>query len=46
MFLVSLVSGAAYLDGAVATERQKEMAERAARSVGDVKIVRNRIDVR
>jgi general secretion pathway protein A len=43
---VSFADGTAYLDGQVATERQKSMAERAARSVPDVKYVRNRLDVK
>ncbi|HEY7167416.1 MAG TPA: AAA family ATPase [Candidatus Binatia bacterium] len=43
---VSFVDGTAYLEGAVATERQKEMAERAARSVPEVRAVRNRIAVK
>jgi type II secretory pathway predicted ATPase ExeA len=42
----SFVNGTAFLEGAVATDRQKEMAERAARSVPGVKVVRNRIDVK
>ena len=40
---VSLIDGTAYLDGKVATERQKSMAERAARSIPEVKDVRNRL---
>ena len=43
---VSFVDGTVYLDGEVATETQKSMAERAARSVPDVKYVRNRLDVK
>ena len=43
---VSLVDGTAYLDGEVATERQKSMAERAARSVPDVVDVKNRLTVK
>lgn len=43
---VSVVDGVAYLDGRVASVRQRLMAERAARSVADVKSVRNRIDVK
>jgi hypothetical protein len=43
--VVSVVDGTAYLDGRVASVRQKAMAERAARSVADVKRVRNRLDV-
>ncbi|HUK42206.1 MAG TPA: AAA family ATPase [Candidatus Acidoferrales bacterium] len=43
---VSFVDGTVYLDGEVATERQKIAAERAARSVGDVKRVRNRLSVK
>ena len=42
---VSVVNGVAYLDGRVASVRQKLMAERAARSVADVKDVRNRLAV-
>jgi general secretion pathway protein A len=40
---VSLVNGIAYLDGRVDTERQRTAAERAARSVPEVRYVRNRI---
>ena len=43
--IVSLVDRTVYLDGNVATERQKFMAERAARSVPEVKAVRNRLKV-
>jgi hypothetical protein len=43
--VVSVVDGTAYLDGRVASVRQKAMAERAARSVAEVKRVRNRLDV-
>jgi hypothetical protein len=43
---VSFVDGTVYLDGEVATERQKAMAERAARSVPEVKQVRNRLSVK
>jgi type II secretory pathway predicted ATPase ExeA len=43
--VVSVVDGTAYLDGRVASLRQKTMAERAARSVAEVKRVRNRLDV-
>jgi len=43
---VSFVAGTVYLDGEVATERQRLAAERAARSVPDVKQVRNRLSVR
>lgn len=42
---VSLIDGTAYLGGKVATESQKSMAERAARSVPEVKDVRNRLEV-
>jgi general secretion pathway protein A len=42
---VSLINGIAYLDGRVETERQRFVAERAARSVPDVKYIRNRIMV-
>ncbi len=42
---VSVVNGVAYLDGRVASIRQKLMAERAARSVADIKYVRNRLAV-
>ena len=42
---VSVVNGTAYLDGRVASVRQKLMAERAARTVADVRHVRNRLDV-
>jgi general secretion pathway protein A len=40
---VSVVQGTAYLDGHVATERQRSAAERAARSVAGVERVQNRI---
>jgi type II secretory pathway predicted ATPase ExeA len=43
--VVSVIDGTAYLDGRVASARQKLMAERAARSVAEVKKVRNRLDV-
>jgi general secretion pathway protein A len=43
--VVSVVDGTAYLDGRVASVRQKAMAERAARSVSEVKRVRNRLDI-
>ena len=43
---VSFVDGTVYLDGEVATERQKALAERAAHSVADVKQVRNRLSVK
>ena len=42
---VSVVQGTAYLDGHVATERQRRAAERAARSVAGVERVRNRIAI-
>jgi len=42
---VSVVEGTAFLDGQVATERQRRAAERAARSVTGVERVRNRIAV-
>lgn len=42
---VSLVDGTLYLDGRVASVRQKLMAEKAARSVPEVKAVRNRVSV-
>ena len=42
---VSVINGTAVLKGRVATERQKNAAERAARSVAGVKRVRNRIAV-
>jgi osmotically-inducible protein OsmY len=42
---VSVVQGTAYLDGQVATERQRTAAERAARSVAGVERVRNRIAI-
>ena len=42
---VSVVQGTAFLDGRVATERQRRAAERAARSVTGVERVRNRIVV-
>jgi type II secretory pathway predicted ATPase ExeA len=42
---VSVIDGTAVLEGRVATERQKNAAERAARSVAGVKRVRNRIAV-
>ena len=42
---VSVNSGTAYLEGQVATERQKRAAESAARSVGGVERVRSRIEV-
>jgi general secretion pathway protein A len=43
---VSVVDSTVYLDGEVATERQRLAAERAARSVPDVKQVRNRLSVK
>jgi type II secretory pathway predicted ATPase ExeA len=42
---VSVMHGTAYLDGRVATERQRRAAERAARSVAGVERVRNRIAI-
>lgn len=42
---VTIRENVAYLDGRVATERQRRAAERAARNVDDVRSVRNRIDV-
>jgi type II secretory pathway predicted ATPase ExeA len=42
---VSVVEGTAYLDGRVASERQRRAAERAARSVAGVERVRNRIAI-
>ena len=42
---VSVIDGTAFLDGRVATERQKSAAEQATRSVPDVKDIRNRIVV-
>jgi general secretion pathway protein A len=42
---VSVVNGTAVLQGRVASERQKQAAERAANSVGGVQRVRNRIVV-
>jgi general secretion pathway protein A len=42
---VSVVGGAAFLDGRVETERQKSAAEQATRSVPDVQAVHNRIEV-
>ena len=42
---VSVVNGTAFLDGRVASERQKRAAERAANSVEGVERVRNRIRV-
>jgi hypothetical protein len=42
---VSVVEGTAYLDGRVATERQRRAAEQAARSVAGVERVRNRIAI-
>jgi osmotically-inducible protein OsmY len=42
---VSVVGGAAFLDGRVETERQKSAAEQATRSVPDVQEVHNRIEV-
>ena len=42
---VSVVRGTAYLDGHVATERQRRAAERAARSVVGVERVQNRIAI-
>ena len=43
---VSVINGTVYLDGRVASVRQKLMAERAARTVAEGKNVRNRIAVR
>jgi hypothetical protein len=42
---VSVMNGTAYLDGRVATERQRRAAERAARSVAGVERVQNRIAI-
>jgi general secretion pathway protein A len=42
---VSMINGTAYLDGRVASVRQKLMAEKAARSVAEVKTVHNRLDI-
>ena len=42
---VSVINGTAVLEGRVASERQKQAAERAANSVGGVARVRNRIVV-
>jgi osmotically-inducible protein OsmY len=42
---VTMKDDVAYLDGRVATERQRRAAERAARDVADVRAVRNRIVV-
>jgi general secretion pathway protein A len=42
---VSVIDSTAFLDGRVATERQKSAAEQATRSVPDVRQVRNRIVV-
>ena len=42
---VSVIQGTAYLDGHVASERQRRAAERAARSVAGVERVRNRIAI-
>jgi len=42
---VSVINGTAYLEGRVATERQRDAAERAARGVAGVQRVRNRIAV-
>jgi len=42
---VSVMHGTAYLDGRVATERQRRAAERAARSVAGVERVQNRIAI-
>ena len=42
---VSVIESTAFLDGRVATERQKSAAEQATRSVPDVKEIRNRIIV-
>ena len=43
---VSVMHGTAYLDGRVATERQRRAAERAARSVAGVERVQNRIAIK
>jgi hypothetical protein len=42
---VSVIDGTAYLNGRVATERQRTAAERAALTVPDVRYVRNRITI-
>jgi hypothetical protein len=42
---VAVIDEIIYLDGRVATERQRAAAERAARSVAGVEKVRNRIGV-
>jgi hypothetical protein len=43
---VSVMHGTAYLDGRVASERQRRAAERAARSVAGVERVQNRIAIK
>jgi osmotically-inducible protein OsmY len=42
---VAVIDEIIYLDGRVATERQRSAAEQAARSVAGVEKVRNRIGV-
>jgi len=42
---VSIIDDITYLEGQVATERQRDVAERAARSVAGIEQVRNRIAV-
>jgi len=42
---VFVIDGTAYLNGRVATERQRAAAERAAHAIPDVRAVRNRITI-
>jgi general secretion pathway protein A len=42
---VSVIDGTAYLNGRVATERQRRAAERAALAIPDVRAVQNRITI-
>ena len=42
---ISVIDGIAYLDGSVATAEQRNAAENAARSVPEVREIRNRIAI-
>jgi osmotically-inducible protein OsmY len=42
---VAVIDHVAYLDGHVASEAQRRVVERAARGVGQIRAVRNRIVV-
>jgi osmotically-inducible protein OsmY len=42
---VSFIDGTAYLEGQVASEKQRSLAEKAALSVSEVRNVHNRLDL-